>query len=134
MQAPAQKKDFWAHYPIMAIKDDHYVVDFHHIDDYRCLRPLSEAMRDPHLDKPDSAESRKKEQRLRSELAALFRDAGWEGDGEIGCIFVPPCLFGGEDGCCGIIYHIKQSNNGTSWLAIPKDMQLSLPEGWLAKR
>jgi hypothetical protein len=116
----------------MAIKDDHHVVDFHHIDDYRCLRPLSEAVLDPHTGEPaDTATNRKEEERLRSELDALFRDAGWEGDGKIECIFVPPCLFGGEDGWCKIIYHVKQNNNGTSWLAIPRDMQLGLPEGWL---
>src|SRR5882672_9452001 len=118
----------------MAIKDNHHVVDFHHIDDYRCLRPLSEAVRDPHLDEPNSAESVRREQQLRSELAALFIDAGWEGDGEIECIFVPPCLFGGEDGWCGIIYHVKQSNNGTSWMAIPNDMILSMPEGMLVEQ
>jgi hypothetical protein len=119
----------------MAIKDDHYVVDFHHIDDYRCLRPLREAVLDPHTGEPtDAAASREEEQRLRSELVALFTDAGWEGDGDIECIFVPPCLFGGEDGWCGIIYHVKQSNNGTSWLAIPKGMRLSLPEGMILAR
>lgn len=118
----------------MTIKDDHYVVDFSHIDDYRCLRPLREAVLDPHTGEPaDSAASLKEEQRLRSELAVLFRDAGWEGDGEINCIFVPPCLFGG-DGWCGIIYHVKQSNDGISWLAIPNAMRLSLPEGMFVRR
>ena len=99
------------------IKEHHRVVSFHYIDDYRCLRPLSEAVED-----------RSEEQDLRFELAALFLSAGWEGDGEIGCIFVPPCLIGIDDGWCRIIYHVKQNNNGTSWLAIPKDMRLSLPE------
>jgi len=117
----------------MAIKDRYRVVDFHYIDDFRCIAPLSEAVRDVHVDEPKSEASRQEEQQLRSELAEFFADAGWEGDGEIGCIFVPPCLFGGEDGWCDIIYHVKQSNNGTSWLAIPKDMRLSLPDGWLVQ-
>jgi len=118
----------------MAIKDDHYVIDFQFIDDFRCIRPLSEAVRDPHLDEPDSAESRKKEQQLRSELGALFLEAGWEGDGEINCIFMPPCFLGREDGWSIPVYHVKQSNNGTSWLAIPNDMRLSMPEGMFVKR
>jgi hypothetical protein len=118
----------------MAIKGNHYVVDFHHIDDFRCIRPLSEAVRDPHYDEQEAPANRQEEQQLRSELEAFFTDAGWEGDGEIGCIFVPPCLFGGKDGWCDIIYHVKQSNNGTSWLAIPKDMRLSLPKGWLVQQ
>jgi hypothetical protein len=28
---------------------------------------------------------------------------------------------------------VKQSNNGTSWLAIPRDLSLSLPEPFIAK-
>jgi len=118
----------------MAIKDDHYVVDFQFIDDFRCVRPLSEAVRSPHFDEIDSAESLRKEQQLRSDLNALFREAGWEGDGEINCIFVAPCFLGCVDGWSTPVYHVKQSNNGTSWLAIPKDMKLSMPEGMLVER
>ena len=118
----------------MAIKDDHYVVDFQHIDDKRCLRPLSEAVRDPHSDHPDVAEDARKAQQLRTELASLFIEAGWEGDGEINCIFMPPCFLGAEDGWCRVIYHVKQSNDGISWLAIPKTMRLGLPTGFLSKR
>lgn len=118
----------------MTIKEDYYVVDFHHIDDPRCFRPLSEAVCDPHFNEPESADSHQREIALRTELASLFIDAGWEGDGEINCIFVPPCLFDGKDGWCGIVYHVKQINNGTSWLAIPKNMKPSLPDGMIVEK
>jgi hypothetical protein len=113
----------------MPIQNTHYVVNFHHIDDYRCLRPLSEAVSEPHFEAPDPAELKAQEDALRAELAEFFSEAGWEGDGEINCIFMPPCFIGGEDGWCVPVYHVKQNNNGTSWLAIPNGMELSLPEG-----
>jgi len=118
----------------MALKDDYYVVDFHFIDDSRCLRPLIESVQDSPDERPGDPSERVKEQRLRHELRALFLAAGWEGDGETTCIFVPPCLIGREDGWCRVIYHVKQENNGTSWLAIPNNMELSLPDGFLSPR
>jgi hypothetical protein len=30
-------------------------------------------------------------------------------------------------------YHVKQSNNGTSWLAIPNSFAFRMPDGWLNK-
>jgi hypothetical protein len=118
----------------MAIKDDYYVVDFQFIDDVRCIRPLSEAVRDPHQEEADSVANLGKEEKLRSELGALFLAAGWEGDGEINCIFLPPCFLAREDGWCIPVYHVKQSNDGISWLAIPRDMKLSMPKGMFVKR
>jgi hypothetical protein len=48
-----------------------------------------------------------------------FKDAGWEGDGKIGIIWLPPFVDAGgvEDTWGTYIWHVKQSNNGTSWLA-----------------
>lgn len=116
----------------MALRDSHYVVDFHFVDDFRCVRPLRESLVDD-FSTPDPAEVEEREEQLRAELAALFRGAGWEGDGEINCIFLAPCFTAREDGWCDVIYHVKQANNGTSWLAIPRGLSLSLPEGWLSK-
>lgn len=51
--------------------------------------------------------------------------AGWEGDGEIGLIWIPPFMLPTDSfGTC--IWHVKQSNNGTSFLASP--MQLPKDE------
>src|SRR5208337_3016374 len=48
-----------------------------------------------------------------------LKDAGWEGDGKIGIIWLPPFVDAGgvEDTWGTYIWHVKQSNNGTSWLA-----------------
>jgi hypothetical protein len=45
-----------------------------------------------------------------------FEMAGWEGDGEIRLIWLPSFLFlNSADEL--LIWHVKQSNNGTSFLA-----------------
>jgi len=79
----------------MPIKDNFYVVDFQFIDDYRCLRPLIESVQNPHSELPIGPEERQRERELRAELELHFTAAGWEGDGEINCIFMPPCFVGG---------------------------------------
>ncbi len=113
----------------MALKDEFYVVNFHFIDDFRCIQPLSESIEDHSSELTMGPEEYEQEEhKLRAELKDLFLDAGWEGDGEINCIFIPSCFVGRQDGWCETIYHVKQDNNGTSWLAIPNHLKLSLPE------
>jgi hypothetical protein len=118
------------------LNDQYYVVDFMHIDDYRCFCPLKDAILDDFLSPLSPAEKHQHEEQLRQQLSELFRNAGWEGDGTIGCLFVPPCFSSQSEGdtWCTTIYHVKQSNNGTSWLAIPKGFQFVLPEGALARK
>lgn len=44
--------------------------------------------------------------------------AGWEGDGEIRVLWLPPFAgVGVEDTFGHILWHVKQGNNGTSWIA-----------------
>lgn len=51
-------------------------------------------------------------------LRQLFLRNGWEGDGEIGLIWLPPFIdCGVEDTWGTYIWHVKQSNNGISFLA-----------------
>lgn len=51
-------------------------------------------------------------------IKELFLSKGWEGDGEIGLIWLPPFVdVGVEDTYGNYIWHVKQRNNGTSWLA-----------------
>jgi len=45
---------------------------------------------------------------------------GWEGDGELELLWLPPFLDAGVQDTYGVcIWHVKQGNNGTSWLASP---------------
>jgi len=108
------------------IPDKFRVVDYYHIDDMRCFRPLCEAVaKDP------GGMSRLPE--LQEELERIFLKAGWEGDGEIRCLFVPPCFYNASGSTdCAVIYHVKQRNNGTSWLALPVGLLLALPENYRA--
>ena len=112
------------------------VVDYQHIDDFRCFQPLESALEENYT-RNDSPEFKQRLQELKNWLGRLFSNAGWEGDGEINCFYIPPCFgsqadFGGTS--CYTIFHVKQSNNGTSWLAIPKSFRFKMPEGLLSPR
>lgn len=53
---------------------------------------------------------------LEPDIAVLFRANGWEGDGNIGIVWVPP--FVGSWGSRGLlVWFVKQFNNGTSFIA-----------------
>jgi hypothetical protein len=50
-----------------------------------------------------------------------FTEKGWEGDGKINILWIPPFLDESEDHSYGsIVWHVKQNNDGISWLAVPK--------------
>lgn len=64
-----------------------------------------------------------------------FKAAGWEGDGEVGLIWVPPFMLKDENGEMiwmfgktegEIVWHVKQLNDGTSWLLLPEDLDKQL--------
>jgi hypothetical protein len=47
-----------------------------------------------------------------------FRDGGWEGDGDVGILWLPPFVDAGVEDTWGTyVWHVKQSNNGISFLA-----------------
>lgn len=50
-------------------------------------------------------------------LTSLFKECGWEGDGKLETMLVPPFFGDGTWNRWFRIYHVKQSNNGTSWIA-----------------
>lgn len=54
-----------------------------------------------------------------------FLEEGWEGDGDIGLIWVPPFML--KDPKTGytkgvIVWHVKQLEDGISWLLFPKEL------------
>ena len=72
--------------------EEYVVIQYTFIDDFRCFKPLNDA-----LEKPYEAASNKQDVfLLRSTLEKMFGSAGWEGDGEINCIFLPPVSSKGE--------------------------------------
>ena len=54
-------------------------------------------------------------------LTAIMRrwlDLGWEGDGTITTIWIPPFCIENMDSTRGVIvWHVKQLEDGTSWIA-----------------
>ncbi len=63
-----------------------------------------------------------------------FADAGWEGDGEIGLIWLPPFVFPID---CGVptvgvvLWHVKQLEDGISWLLSPIELPFENFCRWL---
>lgn len=58
------------------------------------------------------------------QVKELFRERGWEGDGEVKLIWLPPFLDEAHDDSYGdYIWHVKQNNNGTSFLGFQDEWQ-----------
>jgi hypothetical protein len=100
------------------IRDKYRVVDFGQIDDTRCLRPLEDAVQDEPL-------AQERLDLIRAQLGQAFRQEGWNGQGEITCIFIPPCFCYQESQECVTVFHV--SHGEQSWLAIPEGVELSMP-------
>ncbi len=53
----------------------------------------------------------------------LFREAGWDGDGSISLIWLPPFVFSGDrtpEFTRGVMtWHVKQLEDGISWILSP---------------
>lgn len=84
-----------------------FVVEYQHIDFLDMILPAAKAQ---------SLVDQKLLPCTQQQAAAAFIEAGWEGDGEIGAIWIPPFMFTGGETWGAFLWHVKQSNNGTSWL------------------
>jgi hypothetical protein len=59
------------------------------------------------------------ETQLLSALRAGWTKSGWEGDGEIEFVLLPPYIFDEDEVAWQPVFHVKQENNGTSYVASP---------------
>ena len=50
------------------------------------------------------------------DVKQAFLKNGWEGDGEIGLIWIPPFIEDNGDTFGEYVWHVKQNNNGISFL------------------
>jgi hypothetical protein len=58
--------------------------------------------------------------RLLEAVGAKLKTLGWEGDGEFQLLWVPPFAGAGEHDFFGAYaLHVKQENDGISWIACP---------------
>jgi hypothetical protein len=65
---------------------------------------------------------------------AAFLKAGWEGDGEIGLLWLPPFVFpaSAQISTLGVaVWHVKQTEDGTSWLLSPIELPFEGFVRWL---
>jgi hypothetical protein len=54
------------------------------------------------------------------EIEQRLLGAGWEGDGDLEVMWLPPFVGAGVEDTSGVsLWHVKQDNNGTSWIASP---------------
>jgi hypothetical protein len=92
-----------------------YVYTFHHIDLESGLPP--ESVPDTGIEFDAASPMSQTCEPLVPAIKDLFKKAGWEGDGKVEIFCIPPFLppANGADGF--VIWHVKQENNGTSWLA-----------------
>lgn len=69
-----------------------------------------------------------------AEVALALKAGGWEGDGEIRILWIPPFIGAGAEDTWGVAtWFVKQSNNGTSFIASPVPLPFSrlLEQQWL---
>src|SRR4051812_25043262 len=103
---------------------NYFVYQYHHIDDLSAIIKPENMYR--WFGTNQAAEEQKKLEETVDEVGKLFFDNGWEGDGQIGMIWIPPFIDIGydEDTWGSYLWHVKQNNNGTSFIASPVPLRL----------
>jgi hypothetical protein len=105
------------------------VIRFQHADDFRCFQPLRAFTAEmSYFEEPSARFIDIQTEELHRRLTEFFLKFGWEGDGEINCVIVPPFFLQHGYSLCEVVFHVKQSNNGTSFIAIPPGFRLELAE------
>lgn len=83
-----------------------FVYEYTFLDDLSFIKTIEEYFNSDNVEE------------YKDELKQLFSGHGWEGDGDIGVIWFPPFIgVGGENTLGHYVFHVKQLNNGISFLA-----------------
>ncbi len=105
------------------VENWHYF-GYEYLDDLRFIQNADEI-----LSKWEHAE------KVISAVKENLKHLGWEGDGEIGILWLPPFAGAGPHDNFGCyLLHVKQLNDGISWLASPYTLpyhRLFQPDGVL---
>ena len=84
------------------MKKDFYIYAYEHVDDDSEMLSITEDRKQLDLD-------------VKRVKEVLF-EAGWQGDGELKLVWIPPfCLPHGHN-VGEYVYHVKQATNGTSYI------------------
>jgi hypothetical protein len=89
--------------------EHYYVYEYQHLDSRGFM-----------FDAKDVLARAKNGSEVVEKVKARLLKEGWEGDGELELLWLPPFLGAGVQDTYGVcVWHVKQGNNGTSWLASP---------------
>lgn len=94
------------------MKKYYYVYAYEHVDDNTMMLSLDEYKKKY----VESVNYQEFDDHLQNDIKPLLRKAGWEGDGEIQMVWVPPFCMSGYYTMGVFVYHVKQKNNGTSFI------------------
>ncbi|BEH16490.1 hypothetical protein MAALD49_38580 [Marinobacter shengliensis] len=95
--------------------NDFAVYEYSHVDELSYMPRADDMI--GHVEGFDEALKKVKEK---------FRRAGWEGDGAIRLMWLPPFVGAGIEDTWGLgIWFVKQSNNGTAFMASPVPLPFS---------
>lgn len=95
----------------------YYIYSYEHLDDLSFMRATDDVLSD--LDDGGAD--------IISAVKDKLSSSGWRGDGFLQIFWLPPFVTESTDSHGTYIFHVKQSLNGTSWIAAP----LELPWGRL---
>lgn len=99
----------------------YYVYSYRFLDDLRFVRDPIKATDEWNKLYPFEEVNNISE--LITSVREKFLREGWEGDGEIGLLWLPPFADTGTEDTFGTyIWHVKQQNNGISWLLSPVEL------------
>lgn len=98
-----------------SVLDEYSVYQYHHIDCLEFMPTAAAVLQDV----PNGNE-------VLNAIQTKFRSSGWEGDGEIQLMWIPPFIGAGVEDTWGVaVWFVKQSNNGTAFLASPVKLPFS---------
>jgi len=92
-------------------RDRYLVVIRTRINYQGCLRPLEDVV----LDEPLAKE---RIELIHKRIGSAFRQMGWNGKGEIRCLFLPPGFYWPEGNERVTVFHVREGEK--TWLAIPE--------------
>ena len=106
-----------------------FVYLYHHDDDRHGWTPLERFKRPVYFDPGHEDQSgRPTLTGLTPEFIAsvhmTLMECGWEGDGTLEAMMVPPFFTNQGDSFWFPVFHVKQRNNGTSWIASERPLSV----------
>jgi hypothetical protein len=96
-----------------SIVDDYLVYCYQFIDTRAFMHDASSVLKEH----PDG-------EAVVTRVKSHLSNNGWEGDGVLQLLWLPPFIGVGAEDTWGVcVWHVKQSNNGTSWFASPVPLE-----------